>query len=137
MQRVHANISSDDIRNRKNYRERIEMLQNRVELLTGKDRLIMTMYLSNGNTYRQLAQLIGINEANIARKIHKLAKKLTDGEYIKCLRNRDKLTKTQMDIARDYFLTGLSFKSIAVKRHSSYYNIRKTIIKIQQVINSQ
>jgi len=135
MQRVHTNISSDDIQSR-NYRDRIEMLRNRVELLTGKDKLIMTMYLSNGNTYRQLAQLIGINEANIARKIHKLTKKLVDGEYIKCLRNRDKLTKTQMDIARDYFLTGLSFKSIANKKHNSYYNIRKTIIKIQQVINS-
>ena len=135
MQRLHANISSDELRTQNNYRETIELLRNRVELLTGKDRLIMTMHLSNGNTYRQLAQLTGINEANIARRIHKLTKRLIDGEYIKCLRNRDKITKTQMNIARDYFLTGLSFKTIADKRDDSYYHIRQTVLKIQQIIN--
>lgn len=135
MQQLHANISSNGLRAKSNYRERVELLRNRVELLTGKDKLIMTMYLSNGNTYRQLAQLIGINEANIARRIHKLTERLIDGEYIKCLRNRNKFTKAQMDIARDYFLTGLSFKTIADKRRYSYYHIRQTVLKIQQIIN--
>ena len=137
MRRLHANISPDGLKTKNSYRKRIEILRNRVSLLVGKDKLIMTMFLSNGNTYRQLAQLTGINEANIARKIHKLTERLVEGEYIQCLKNRDKLTKTQMAIAREYFLTGLSQKAIAAKRHMSAYNVRKTILKIQQIIKQQ
>ena len=137
MRRLHSDISLDDLKAQNNYRERIDLLQNRVELLTGKDKLIMTMYLSNGNTYRQLAQLVGINEANIARRIHKLTRKLIDGEYIKCIRNRARFTKIEMDVARDYFLAGLSFGAIADKRHDSYYNIRKTVLRIQRILSDK
>lgn len=137
MRRLNANISPEQLKAKNCYRKRIEILRNRVSLLVGKDKLIMTMFLSNGNTYRQLAQLTGINEANIARKIHKITEKLIEGEYIQCLKNRDKLTRTQMAIARDYFLTGLSQKAIAAKRHMSSYNVRKNILKIQQIIKQQ
>ena len=137
MQRPHTNISPEQLKAKNSYRKRIEILRNRVSLLVGKDKLIMTMFLSNGNTYRQLAQLTGINEANIARKIHKITERLIEGEYIQCLKNRDKLTRTQMAIARDYFLTGLSQRAIAAKRHTSAYKVRKNILKIQQIIKQQ
>ena len=137
MRRLNANISPDQLKAKNSYRKRIEVLRNRVSLLVGKDKLIMTMFLSNGNSYRQLAQLIGINEANIARRIHKLTERLIEGEYIQCLKNRDKLTRTQMAVARDYFLTGLSQRTIAAKRHTSSYHVRKTILKIQQIIKQQ
>ncbi|MBW8002515.1 MAG: transposase family protein [Planctomycetes bacterium] len=137
MRRLNPNISPDQLKAKSSYRGKIETLRNRVSLLVGTDRLIMTMHLSNGNSYRQLARLIGVNEANIARRIRKITERLIEGEYIECLKNRDKLTKTQMAIARDYFLTGLSQKAIAAKRHTSFYNARETILKIKQIIKQK
>jgi len=116
------------------YRDRIDLLRSRVNLLTGKDKLLMTMYLENSNSFRQMARLAGVNETRIARRIHKVTKRLIDGEYITCLRNRNKFTKTEMVIAKDYFLLGLSMKKIAGKRRRSYYRVRETLKKIQRLV---
>ena len=116
------------------YRDRIDLLRSRVNLLTGKDKLLMTMYLENSNSFRQMARLAGVNETRIARRIHRVTKRLIDGEYITCLRNRNKFTKTEMAIAKDYFLLGLSMKKIAGKRRRSYYRVRETLKKIQRLV---
>lgn len=116
------------------YRDRIDLLRSRVGLLTGKDKVLMTMYIENGNSFRQMARLVGVNEASIARRIYKVTERLMNGEYITCLRNRYKFDRGELDIAKDYFLAGLSMKKIAVKRDSTYYCVRKTLKKIQGII---
>ena len=80
MQAIHSNVPESSLAEKNVYRDRIEQLGSRVSLLSGKDRLLMTMYLKNGNSFRQLAQLAGVSETNIARRIHKIIKRLTDGE---------------------------------------------------------
>lgn len=57
-----------------------------------------------------------------------------NGEYITCLRNRDKFDRGELDIAKDYLLEGLSMKKIAKKRDWTYYGVRKTLKKIQGLI---
>ncbi len=105
-----------------------------MSLLSGKDKMLMTMYLENSNSFRQMSRLAGVNESSIARQINRVTKRLLDGEYITCLRNRDKFSKREMGVAKDYFLSGLSMKKIAGKRHCSYYRVRKTLKKIQRLI---
>jgi len=112
------------------------LLRSRLNLLNGKDKVMITMYLENGNSFRQIARLTGVSEARIARRIRGLTKRLIDGQYIVCLRNRNKFSKAQMTIARDYFLTGLSIKKIAAKRHKSIYNVRKLLRKISSVLKN-
>jgi len=136
MKKMHSNLSQITLKAKKEYRTRIDLLRSRVNLLTGKDRLLMTMYLEYGNSFRQIARLAGVNDTIIARRIRKLIKRLIDGEYITCLRNRNKFTKTEMAIAKDYFLTGLSMKKIAAKQHLTYYRVRETLKKIQRVISA-
>ncbi len=136
MKGVPANILEGTSKDENEYRDRIDLLRSRVNLLTGKDKLLMTMYLENSNSFRQMARLAGVNETSIARRIHKVTKRLIDGEYITCLRNRDKFSKTEMAIAKDYFLLGLSMKKIAGKRHWSYYRVRKTLKKIQRLVTT-
>lgn len=114
-------------------RDRIDLLRCRAELLTGTDRALMQMYLDNANTFRQMARLAGINEANIARRIHKLIRRLLDGQYITCLQNRDKLTQEQIEMARDYFIVGLPMSEIADRYETSYYAVRQTMKRIQQL----
>jgi len=134
MKKNHANIPERTSKDKNEYRDRIDLLRSRVNLLTGKDKLLMTMYLENSNSFRQMARLAGVNETRIARRIHKVTKRLLDGEYITCLRNRKKFSKTEMAIAKDYFLLGLSMKKIAGKRRRSYYRVRETLKKIQRLV---
>ena len=134
MKIIHANIPQSTLTAKNACRDRIDLLRSRAGLLTGKDKLLMTMYLENGNSFRQMARLTGVNEACIARRIYKVTKRLLDGEYITCLRNRDKLTKAEMGIAKDYFLLDLSMKKIAKKHNSTYYRVRETLKKIQRLI---
>ena len=94
----------------------------------------MTMYLERGNSIRQIARVAGIDDTMMARRIRKLTKRLLDGQYITCLRNRNKFTKTEMTIAKDYFLTGLSIKTIAAEHHLTYYHTRETVRRIQRII---
>ena len=57
-----------------------------------------------------------------------------DGEYITCLRNHNKFTKAEMAIAKDYFLTGLSMKTIAAEHCLTYYHARKAVRRIKRII---
>ena len=134
MESIHENVTKVEVKARKRCRDRIDMLKSRVELLTGKDRLLMTMYLKYGNTFYQMARLTGVNEANVARRIYRVTKRLIDGEYITCLRNRDKFSEAEMTVAKDYFLRGLSIKKIAGRRKLSYYRVREILKKIQSLI---
>ena len=136
MKQIHAKMSENSLRARINYRDRIDLLRSRVSLLTGKDKLLMTMCLEHGNSFRQLAQLTGVTNGCISRRVQKITRRLMDGEYIACLRNRDKFTKAELDIAKDYFLIGLSIKKITEKRCYTYYAIRKAIKKIQALVNN-
>jgi predicted DNA-binding protein YlxM (UPF0122 family) len=113
--------------------DRIDMLRSRAGLLTGTDKTLMQIYLDNSGTFRQMSRIAGVNEANISRKIHKLIKRLLDGQYITCLRNRKNLTALQVEIARDYFVDGLPMSEIARRHEISYYAARKAMKRIQQI----
>ena len=134
MKKIHENIQHRTSKIKKEYRDRIDLLRSRVSMLTGKDKLLMTMYLSNSNSFRQMARLAGVSEASIARRIRKVTKRLIDGKYITCLRNRDKLTRGEMAVAKDYYLLGLSQRKISLKRNYSVYRIGKILKRIQQLV---
>jgi predicted DNA-binding protein YlxM (UPF0122 family) len=135
MKRIHENITEQTINVKSLRRGGIELLKNRLGLLSGTDKLLMTMYIQHGNSIRQIARIRGASEASITRRIRAISKRLADGPYIDCLRCRDKLTHHQLVIAKDYFLIGLSMRQIAAKRHWSYYRVRGTLIEIQNIIN--
>ena len=103
-------------------------------MLSGEDKVLMTMYWENGNSLRQISKLAGVSRASIARRISNLTKRLMDGRYIECLRCRSKLTHREMTVAKDYFLQGISMKKIAETRHLSFYYVRKTLEKIRQLL---
>jgi len=134
MRRIHDNVGTDAREALMERRERIDLLRSRASLLTGRDRLLMEMYLENGNTFRQMARLAGVNESSIAKRINKVTKRLLDGEYITCLRNRERLGVAELSMAKDYFLDGLSIRRIAEKRGCTFYQVRKTLLKIQAIV---
>ncbi len=92
------------------------------------------MYLENGNTFRQMARLMGVSESTVERQIRKLTKRLIDGQYITCVRNQQMFSQAEMEIAKDYFLNGLSMRKVARKRHWSFYTIHRIIKKIEALV---
>jgi predicted DNA-binding protein YlxM (UPF0122 family) len=130
---VHENMPQSLSPASSPYRDRIELLRSRAGLLSGKDRLLMTMYLENGNSFRQMARLAGVNEANIARRIRRLIERLTGTEYVMCLRNRREFTKTELLVAKDHFIRGWPLRKIAARRRCTFYQARKIIKKVQRL----
>jgi predicted DNA-binding protein YlxM (UPF0122 family) len=135
MKRIHENIAEHIINVKDLRRDQIELLRSRLSLLSGTDKLLMTMYIRNGNSIRQIARIRGATETSIARRIRAVSKRLADGPYIECLRCRDRLTSQQLSIAKDYYLMGLSMRRIAAKRCWSYYRVRDTIIAIRSILS--
>ena len=136
METIKENISHELRSTKEKYRNKVELLRQRLSMLSGEDKLLMTMYWENGNSIRQISKLAGVSRVTIARKIHKLTERLMEGQYITCLRNRDKFTKREMAIAKDYFMLGISMKKIAGKRQWSSYRVRQTINKIKRLLST-
>ena len=134
MKKIYTNISDAAMQSWKNQREQFDLVRERISLLDGREKIIMTMYLEKGNSIRQIARLMGVNEMKISRKIQKLTHTLSDGVFIKCLKKADMLSKHEMSIARDYFLNGHSIRHIANKHNWSFYRARQKLQEIKHTI---
>jgi predicted DNA-binding protein YlxM (UPF0122 family) len=132
MGQVNMNVPERALEAKDLRRSRMEILRRRLELLNGADKVLMTMYVEKGSSFRQIARLRGVSEASVARRVHQLTQRLIDGEFLTCVRNRDRLTGRQMALARDAFLTGLSLRQIAEKRRVSIYAVRKELADIRK-----
>jgi predicted DNA-binding protein YlxM (UPF0122 family) len=137
MREVNAEISQQNLKATDQYREAVNILRDRAGLLAGKDKALMTMYLENGTSFRRLAQLAGVCEVTIARRIRRLTARLTEGEYITCLRNHGIFNETELNIAKDHLLKGLSMRKIAASRHCTFYSVRKTLKRIKGILKQQ
>ena len=134
MKKVSVNLDILENNEKQLYRQRIDLLQSRAALLTGKDKTLMDMYIANGNSFRQMAAVAGVNETTIARRIYTIIKRLIDGQYITCLRNKGRLDDMDLKVAKDYLLGGLAQQKIADKHKISKYRVRKILTKIQAII---
>jgi len=135
MEQINELIAQSVQEAKNEQRQKIELLRARIELLKGQDKVLMKLYLENGISCRQLALLARMNESNIARRIQKLTKRLLDGEYIRCLRRRERFTKQELAVARRYFVQGLSQQRIAEKLKCSKHHVRMSLKKIQRILS--
>jgi hypothetical protein len=117
-------------------RDIISLIKKRVHLLSGRDRLIMNMYLDDRITFGQMGRLLGVDPANVGRRVHRITQKLTGGEYIQCLKSRDRFTPDELAIARQHFLLGTSIRQIASDRSQSYYQTQQIVLRIKQLVHN-
>ncbi len=116
------------------HRKSADILRNRLDLLGGDDRVLMKMYVEAGSSFRQMACLAGVNEVTVARRIRSTTRRLVNGQYLNCLRHREKLTAIELDIAKDYYLKALPMRSISARRGWTYYRTQRTICKIRRLL---
>jgi predicted DNA-binding protein YlxM (UPF0122 family) len=107
------------------------ILRERLNYLHGRDKIIMSMYLINGISYRQIALLLKINQGTIFRIIKKTIHKLTEGVFAACIEKKEKFSSNEISIAKDYFVNDLSIRQIANKYNTSFYNIREQLNEIK------
>lgn len=117
--------------------EEVRLLQGRAEILGAGDRALVLMYLEKGTCFSDIARIAGRNEANVARRIHKLIARLLDGKYITCLRHRTLLGKLNLAIAKDRLIEGLSVRQIAAKRRTTVYRVRRGLLKIRLLLDGR
>jgi len=113
------------------------LLRTRAEMLTGKDKALIQMYLANGSSFGEMARLAGVSESTIARRVRRLTRRLLGSEYMMCLRRRRRLSTLEQAVAKDYFLEGRSQKEIARKREFTVYQVRKALRRLQALIDSE
>ncbi|MCK5174640.1 MAG: hypothetical protein KAR47_14700 [Planctomycetes bacterium] len=114
----------------------IEFLRGRAESLVGEDRALVLMYLEGQGSVSQIAQLAGVGEAAIYRKVGAIMQRLVGGSYMTCVRGRCQLGRLEMAIARDYLVRRLSQSAIASSRGVSIYRVRKAIDKVERIVTA-
>ena len=118
-------------------RTETDKIRCRAQRLPDPDRTLVTMYLDNANSYRQMAKLTGLNESTVARRIRKIINKLRDDRLNAVLTAGKTLTQRQKKIANDYFLRSMTLKEIAKTHRTSYYNVRKTVGSIHKTLQAK
>jgi DNA-directed RNA polymerase specialized sigma subunit len=108
-------------------RSKADTVRKLAENLSEPDRTLVRMYLDHENSFRQMAQLLGVSESTAARRVKKIIRRICDRDIEGVLAKSGKLSRRQKKIARDYFLRGLNVKKIAHKYKMTYYNTRRTI----------
>ena len=114
--------------------DEVDLLRMRSDILGRADRAFLRMYLEKGSRITEIAQMVGISEAAVARRIKKLTKRLLDGRYVACMRNRDKLCRLDRHIAKDYLIEGLSMEKIAARRRVTVYRVRQAVGAINDLL---
>jgi predicted DNA-binding protein YlxM (UPF0122 family) len=133
MEIINENISEQEVTTTI-LRSRAEKLRERLSLLGEQERVIMTMYLDNGNSLRQIARLTGANEANVGRRVKKIIGRLLDDKFIICIRNRKFITAFELTVARDHFVRGQTLNVIAKNNSISYHAVRRAMKNIKKII---
>ena len=135
MKQIYSNISKGQAREELR-QEGVDLVRQRICLLNGKDRILMSMYYLDGCSFRQIAGLLDINECNVSRRIRKITKRLLAGQYIRCLRNRQLFSSADLRIAKDYYVGGQTIRHIAEERACSYYETRRAIYRIEAILEA-
>lgn len=130
-------VSQNDLERRLDRRRYFEKLRMRSEMLIGKERVMMKMYLDGSCNFSELGQLLGVNESSVSRKINAIIKRLLRVDDIALIRNSGEFSFIDEAIGRDYFICGLTQNQISEKRMCSVYKVKKTLNQIQRFIDKQ
>ena len=103
-----------------------ETFSTRVKMLPRQQRALVKLFLSNG-TYSSIAKAAQLNAATIARRLKRIANRMSSDNFIAALLQVDGMPAEKMRTIRDYFVNGLSINAIAKNAGLSRYEVKKII----------
>ena len=113
-----------------------DVICQRLYWLDGMDRLLLELVYEKNTSQRQVAQLIGLSETTVSRRVRKLTKGLLSRDYQICLKNRWNLSAFQLKLARERFVLRLSYKAIARRHRISQYRVQYHLHRVSQVLQN-
>ena len=131
---LHGNVSERAKWEVKERADKAGEMVRRVAMLTGVERVMMTMYFEKGTSFRQIAELARLHESTVSRRIDKISRRLMDGRYGRCLRNREMFTNYELAIAKEYFVRGKSIRALTEEKSTTYHRMRATVKRIESVL---
>jgi DNA-directed RNA polymerase specialized sigma subunit len=111
--------------------ERMDLLRMRSGLLRVQERAILEMVFRGGYRPTHIARAMGLHPSNVSRRITKIVRRLAGGEYLSCLRQRERFSETELAMAREYYLRGRSLNAIAAKLGLSRYGVRRLLAGLE------
>jgi transposase-like protein len=108
-----------------------EQLADKIDLLEGRDKVIMAMYLEQGFSMSEIARLVGVTASSMTRRIKKIASRLALAQV--CFNNRDIFELKELEVIAVHLLRGLSLKQSASECNCSYYLARKANNKVKDL----
>lgn len=137
MSKFHNNLDTRIFCAASELRGKLELYRTRFELLSEPDRLLVTMFLDNGNSYRQISKLLGVSVSTVSRRIEKITNRLTSENFNSVLRCRDRLAAVHFELAKDYFVRGIPIRTLSGKYKTSFYRVWKILKNIKKNQNNK
>jgi len=113
-------------------RERAERMWAQAHLLRADDRALLRLHLDAGNSFNQIARMLGVRPSTVARRLRRIAERLNDPTYPLCAQHRRQFSKVELAVIRDFFVRGLSVRQISRGRKLSYYRARAVVLRAQE-----
>lgn len=130
--RLEEELVSDESREEiLNRRIAIDTLRLRADHLKGAERALIKMYL-DGCSYRQIADLLGINETSVLRRVRRITQRLLDDKYRFLMGFCENLSSFELAVGKDYFICGISQQGISERRLCSLYSVKKAIERVKR-----
>jgi len=104
----------------------LDRFSTRIDLLSDEQKMFVRLFLDAQN-FRSIATMAGVNEATIARRLKKIADRISSNNFITALSQNSSITGEKMEILKDYFVNALPIARIAKDRNLSCYRVRKII----------
>lgn len=111
--------------------ERMELLRMRSGLLRVQERAMLEMVFRGGYRPTHIARAMGMHPSNVSRRIAKIVRRLAGGEYLLCLRQRERFSEAELSMAREYYLRGRSLNAIGAKLGLSRYGVRRLLASLE------
>lgn len=111
--------------------EHVDLLHMRSDLLGVQERAMVEMVYRGGYRPAQIAKAMGMHPSSVTRRISNIVRRLAGGEYLSCLRRRERFSEPEMAVAREHYLRGRSMNAIAVKLGLSRYGVRRLLASLE------
>jgi transposase len=127
-------ISTIQKTNKKELLNLFEKHAGRIDLLNGQQKAFVRLFL-NGQKFRTLANTAGVHEATIARRLKRIALRISSNNFIAALAVASDASEfpEKTKIIKDYFLNGLSIKAISKNTGISRYKVSKTVRQMRNI----
>jgi hypothetical protein len=121
--------------NKKELLDLFEKHAGRIDLLGEQQKTFVRLFMS-GQKFRTIAKTAGVHEATIARRLKRIALRISSNHFISALAVTSDASSgypEKIKIVKDHFLNGLSAKAISKNIGMSPYKVRKIIRQMRNI----